>query len=91
MTTDPLLTREIVLEHQDIITSLARKRRSSLVAILRGDYPEAVALWALSLAYCAHYATGGFVPEAVVDAMVSLPQDLKTLALSMVDVALRQD
>jgi hypothetical protein len=90
MTDDPLLTRKIVLEHQDMITSLATKRRDTLVWILRGDHPEAVALWVLSLVYCAHYATGGLVPE-VVEALVSLPQDLKTLALSMVDVALRQD
>jgi hypothetical protein len=91
MVEDPLLTREIVLQHQDLITKLARQRRETLVSSLRGDDPHAVALWALALVYCGHYATGGLVPETVVEALINLPQDLKTLALSLVDVALRQD
>jgi hypothetical protein len=91
MAEDHLLTREIVLQHQDLITKLAPKRRETLVSSLRGDDPHAVALWALALVYCGHYATGGFVPETVIEALINLPQDLKTLALSLVDVALRQD
>lgn len=86
----PVLTRTQLERHQALITIAARRKREVLAPLLR-QHPDAVALWALGLAYCAEYDTGGLIAKDVLPELAALPDEVQALAVRLVDVALRQD
>lgn len=87
MPQDPLLNEDSVRRHQDLIVVAALAERAHLRALRD---PDAVALWALGLVYCAEYDTGGYIRADVVPLLVALPAQLQELAVSFVDIVLRE-
>jgi len=84
-----ILTKKQVRRQQDLIAVGVRHEHASIARLMNGK-PDAAVLWALGLVYSAEYKTNGFIPDGVVPRLVALPTDVRSLALQIVNAALRR-